>query len=226
MEVTSIHTSTLEKSSWEEKQIHQKTTLKHWYKHLMTADYHEERTIILNENDSRAILWTWFTVGIMVFSTTFKNISAISLRSVLLVEKTSDLPQDTDKLYHIMLYRVHLVWSWFELTTLVGISTYWIGRYKPNFHTTMTKETHIFSMFQNAVIRNVAININRVDMPLVDNSVLKMYLLNSQLSLQIKSLTFVLFYFVMYMIKPFVGSIWLPLRLIWRCRIEMENVMY
>jgi hypothetical protein len=43
-----------------------------------------------------------------VFNTTFKNISVISWRSVLLVEeseyleKTTDLPQVTDKLYRIM----------------------------------------------------------------------------------------------------------------------------
>jgi hypothetical protein len=46
-------------------------------------------------------------VMVMVFNATFNNISVISWRQLLLKEKTIDLPQVPDKLYHIMLYQVH-----------------------------------------------------------------------------------------------------------------------
>ena len=50
-------------------------------------------------------------------------------------EKTTDLSQFTAKLYHTMLYRVHLASARFERPTFVGADTDWIGSCKSNYHT-------------------------------------------------------------------------------------------
>ena len=72
--------------------------------------------------------WRWLGKRIMMFNNTFyNNISVISWRSVLLVEKTW-VPGENHRpvtsywqIYHIMLYRVHFCLNWIELTTSVVI---------------------------------------------------------------------------------------------------------
>ena len=64
-------------------------------------------------------------------------------------EKTTDLQQVIDKLYHVLLHQVHIAWAAFELTTLVVIDTDCIVSCKSNYNTITTTTAPIYQFVQS-----------------------------------------------------------------------------
>ena len=83
--------------------------------------------ILMNKWSNRNMSLYDQRVGVMVFNPTFNNISVLSWWSVLLVEKTTDLSQVSDKLDHIMLYQVHLTISRIRTHNVSG-DGHWLHR--------------------------------------------------------------------------------------------------
>jgi hypothetical protein len=121
-------------------------------------------TMLTGTKDGVFTLIDWFGLWILLPLSTISWLYSRSQfylqRKSEYMEKNADLSQVDDKLYHIMVYRVHHTSPWvkFEITTLVVTGIDYIDSCKFNYHTiTNTTAPHFSYKFVHLFI-----NINKI----------------------------------------------------------------
>ena len=101
--------------------IEQHTKIQHWTNHIRWLICLKLNRLLLKDQDSLRFI-SKRRVRVMVFNTTFNNISAILWRSVLLVEETRvpgvnhrPAASHWQTLSHNVVLSLHLAWAEFEL---------------------------------------------------------------------------------------------------------------